>query len=661
MTVNSISIDGFGCLVDKYYDLSEGINTVYGCNESGKTTFVGFIQAILFGFREDGAGPAERSGVNSPEDRRPERAAFRPWSGAPYGGAISFCEAGRTYGVQAQWGNSPAEDRVVLKADGDEPVLLAPGETVCARIYGLSGADGFVLTSAVPDEHGAAAQAARLETLTLSRARTSGGTAAASPASVSSDPAPAAASAAAAPSSFIRGDSSQETRARGILDAALSRLSNAEGTGILQLEELREQELISQLKDSARIEAKAGELADAAKKLGAEKAAAETGEVNIPDFDRLKSNIALSRKAEEAEALSTEIADLQTQADEEFQASQHKKRPLYIALWVLLVLDALALAAVLLPADKIPALSGILEPLAAHKFVLFPVLALVFILLMVGLIATSTGGLTRYNALTEELQYRRRQLGDLLELDPDGADGDPEIFDEAAALALTELSNRAAQAELETKAASELHSSGMTRGAALTELSEKLSGAAAARDTLYAELSERQPYNVLEDELVALRQKLASHRREYAALQTAERLISRAGDYLSSDFLPRLSDYGSRALSALTAGRRNEFSYTDRFEPLVADNGVLRSSSLFHGCAHAQIMLAANMAVLSLLRADGASAPLLLVLDEPFSAYDNSNRRQALMVLKEYAAANDVQLIFTTSSAELIMDGTVRI
>ena len=114
-------------------------------------------------------------------------------------------------------------------------------------------------------------------------------------------------------------------------------------------------------------------------------------------------------------------------------------------------------------------------------------------------------------------------------------------------------------------------------------------------------------------------------------------------------------------MSALTAGSINEFTYTDAFEPRVADNGELRAPSAFQGCTCAQILLAASMAPISLLKADGIPAPLILVLNDPFREYDNSSRRQALMVLKEFAAANGLQLIYTTSSDDLITGNAVRI
>ena len=654
MTVNSINIDGFGCLTGRFYDLSEGINAVYGGTEDEKTAFVCFIQAILFGFKTEEAAQPDGSGCAGPAaeqpegaarppfpgyaaaaDRRPERAAFRPQSGAPFGGAISFCEGGRTFDVQAQWGEGPAADRIVLKADRDDPVLLAPGETVCAVVYGLSGADGFALTSGVPDEYTAAALAARLESLALSRAHAGG-----------------AASA--------RASSGQEARAHEILGAARARLANSDGSGILQLEEQREQEMIRQLKELAGTEAKAGEYAAKARALGAEKAAAENSAFVIPDFDRLRRNIALSSKAAEAKMIGSRIGSLEDAARRELKSAQRKKRPVYIILWVLLAVDALGLAALLL-ADKIPALSVISDLIADRKYILVPALALLFILLMLGLIATATGGLKRYSALTDELQFNRKKLGDLLGLDPDGADGDPEIFDEVVKIAQTGLNEQADLAELEIQSAGELHMAGLSHFNSLCELREQLSGAEAARDALYGELAERTPYNLLEDELAGLRNSIAAHRKEYAALDTADRLITSAANRLNSDFLPRLSEYASRALSALTAGRRNEFSYTDRFEPRVSENGELCPPSDFQGLDYAQIMLAAAMAPLSLLKADGALAPLLLVLDDPFSAFDNSSRRQALMVLKEFAAANGLQLIYTAPAEELSANGSIRL
>ncbi|MCR8643917.1 AAA family ATPase [Paenibacillus sp. N1-5-1-14] len=50
MKIVSIQVDGFGHLRDRTWQLDGAITLVYGANEAGKSTLMGFVRAILFGF-----------------------------------------------------------------------------------------------------------------------------------------------------------------------------------------------------------------------------------------------------------------------------------------------------------------------------------------------------------------------------------------------------------------------------------------------------------------------------------------------------------------------------------------------------------------------------------------------------------------------------------
>lgn len=67
MRLAELKIEGFGILNDFYLgreDLGEGLNLVYGRNEAGKSTLMGFIRSILLGFKVKGwtETPALRGG-----------------------------------------------------------------------------------------------------------------------------------------------------------------------------------------------------------------------------------------------------------------------------------------------------------------------------------------------------------------------------------------------------------------------------------------------------------------------------------------------------------------------------------------------------------------------------------------------------------------------
>ena len=51
MKIKEIGIDGFGKFHDYHTELSEGIQVIYGNNETGKTTLRQFMFHMLFGLK----------------------------------------------------------------------------------------------------------------------------------------------------------------------------------------------------------------------------------------------------------------------------------------------------------------------------------------------------------------------------------------------------------------------------------------------------------------------------------------------------------------------------------------------------------------------------------------------------------------------------------
>src|SRR5665647_3077031 len=59
MKLRTIHVEGFGLLRDKTLQLDGPLTVLYGVNEAGKSTLMGFIRAVLFGFPARGAGSLE--------------------------------------------------------------------------------------------------------------------------------------------------------------------------------------------------------------------------------------------------------------------------------------------------------------------------------------------------------------------------------------------------------------------------------------------------------------------------------------------------------------------------------------------------------------------------------------------------------------------------
>ncbi|MGB4824467.1 MAG: AAA family ATPase, partial [Leuconostoc mesenteroides] len=72
MKIKRLEISGFGRWSQEAFDLSDGLQVIFGQNESGKTTLRAFIVGVLFGF------PTKKNGHN----------VYDPKDGSQYGGSL---------------------------------------------------------------------------------------------------------------------------------------------------------------------------------------------------------------------------------------------------------------------------------------------------------------------------------------------------------------------------------------------------------------------------------------------------------------------------------------------------------------------------------------------------------------------------------------------
>ncbi len=88
MIIKSLNIQAFGQFTNKTFDFSDGLNVIYGLNESGKTTLHAFVEGILYGF----FNPTIKV-------RRTLEAydIYNPKNHASYGGSITIELGDKTY------------------------------------------------------------------------------------------------------------------------------------------------------------------------------------------------------------------------------------------------------------------------------------------------------------------------------------------------------------------------------------------------------------------------------------------------------------------------------------------------------------------------------------------------------------------------------------
>ena len=79
MRIKHLKINGFGKLKDKEVNLSDGINVVYGENETGKSTLLKFISCMFYGASKN------KNGRNIPDFDK-----YNPWKTEDYSGTIDY-------------------------------------------------------------------------------------------------------------------------------------------------------------------------------------------------------------------------------------------------------------------------------------------------------------------------------------------------------------------------------------------------------------------------------------------------------------------------------------------------------------------------------------------------------------------------------------------
>lgn len=91
MKILELYLKGFGKFKDKRIVLDEGLNIIYGPNESGKSTVHKFIEAMFFGFVKPGI---KRRFLLEDHEK------YLPWSGALYEGYLIYEVNGRAFKVE---------------------------------------------------------------------------------------------------------------------------------------------------------------------------------------------------------------------------------------------------------------------------------------------------------------------------------------------------------------------------------------------------------------------------------------------------------------------------------------------------------------------------------------------------------------------------------
>ena len=138
MKIKKISVASFGNIKDRNFFLSDGLNVIYGNNESGKSTLFAFIRYMLYSFH----GRKTSSSLTQEEK-------YMPWDNTSACGSMDFETMGQTYTVSRSAGIKK-EGKVINSVTGESSFDGSPlgeqiyslNESAFLRTYFLSSLSG---------------------------------------------------------------------------------------------------------------------------------------------------------------------------------------------------------------------------------------------------------------------------------------------------------------------------------------------------------------------------------------------------------------------------------------------------------------------------------------------------------------------------------------
>lgn len=111
MKLTELQIQNFGKLHERRISLTEGINLIYGPNESGKTTLHTFIRGMFYGITRK-RGRASRNDIYS---------RYEPWEDSgTYAGMLRFESGGKIFRINRSFSKGNGREELVCESDGEK-------------------------------------------------------------------------------------------------------------------------------------------------------------------------------------------------------------------------------------------------------------------------------------------------------------------------------------------------------------------------------------------------------------------------------------------------------------------------------------------------------------------------------------------------------------
>ena len=611
MKLKRVEIDNFGKFKDFSLEFSDGMNFIYGNNEDGKTTLMSFIKMMFYG------------NVGAARDLSNLRKKYRPWDGAPMGGAIEFEADGKCYRIQKRFGATAGKDEVEVRClSTGEPVLLRKDEEAGSYFFHME-LDGFERSVFIGQTGGFSRKdngktdeiTERLTNLTTSAE-----------------------------------ENVSLTAAMGNLRTAAEQLVSKRGNAGLLIESRNlAEDLQDALRNAVDMEAAQRELREEYEVLTKLQRAEKERLAMLQQ--RRKDELAAMQELSEAEGAYRELQGRVSLAEAN-RASQKELGILKITAEEERLQQAeLAVGNGVVP-KRVP-WAGICGICCIAAAIVLSLTLSIFCALLV----IPAGLLFVLEYSNRGKEYRMRQY---LRSAEESAKTLRENLQKMKAdyeQEMSELKQSVARLREDTEAAAKQVERKRYRVTELKQQKEpelKLEAEIMMRDEAIASVRNRirtpeKSIEQLSSELKEAEQTYKERQEVYDALQLALRVMQEAADELRQNFGPKLSQRTAEIFAKLTKNRYRNVVVTKEFSVsvLAEDDVYYRDGGYLSNGTVDQVYFALRLAIVELL-AGNENRHLPMMLDDVFEQYDEGRTEDGLEFLSEYTKEGREQVIFFT-------------
>lgn len=628
MRINKMTAS-FGKLQNESLSFHPGLNVIYAPNESGKSTWCAFIQAMLYGVD---TGERARAGY------LPDKLRYAPWSGAPMEGSMELnaggCDITITRSTRQK--NAPMREFSATYTGSNVPVEGLKGSNAGEQLTGVPK-DVFRRSAYIGQGSVAVTGSPELEK------RISAIVSTGEEQTSYSD----------AQERLGQWQRKRRYNRKGILpqleskmDETQRRLELMQGSvqDIEGLEKRLEQagqecrELEQQVTESRKRQRREALDRLASGRTEAEKCSA-AHDAAMEELSKRREELRESRFGQRDIKETQEQVDRDMELLRELKQASAKKPSALLA--VVLFILSIALAAVYTATNALPAI----------------VLAAVF---CAGAVVLLMSYSKKRQAINKALEERRELLrkyqvsssGELaaaLEEHKSLFQAAEEAEQEERRCRLAYENARELQQGLEQKAMEELDfASGNSEAA---QLGRQLSEARARAQQLSRQIAEMNgrlaamgdPL-VLSSSLGSMREEYETVSGEYEAIALAAETLKEADAEIQSRFSPELGKLAARYMSAVTGGRYLDVLINRDFSARTRLNGdsIARDSEYLSAGTLDLMYLAVRLAVCQLALPEGENCPL--IIDDALVNLDEERQEQAMELLRQIARERQVIL-----------------